>query len=388
MRIANVIEEGKLGGPQIRMVRVASALASQADTLIVMPTSNSERFQSMCTNHGVKFQTLALTRITKEWRVALAYLVFSPWEIIKLARLFRKENIDIVHASGGSWQYKAVLAAKLSGKPCVWHLNDTNMPGWIRRLFWIMQKGASGFIFASHRSQDYYGTRMKDDPRPQFIVPSTVDRNTFSPNEQNSWSEANTWPGEKIVGTIANVNPIKGLELFIQMLAKLNERGCKARGVVVGPIHENQKKYFETLKRLTHKLGVTNIEFVGGRDDVRPMLNRFDVYVCSSVAESSPVSVWEAMSMAKPVVSTDVGDVARHIQDGVSGFIVDNRDEAKLAEKVSLLLKDEKASEKMGEKAREAIKSFEPETIAQLTFDAYRTVLQEADNSGHGKLSV
>ena len=37
MKIANIIEEGKVGGPQVRMVRVAAALSGQADTTIIMP---------------------------------------------------------------------------------------------------------------------------------------------------------------------------------------------------------------------------------------------------------------------------------------------------------------------------------------------------------------
>ena len=48
-----------------------------------------------------------------------------------------------------------------------------------------------------------------------------------------------------------------------------------------------------------------NIYFINSRRDVRPLLKRFDIYVCSSDNEASPLSVWEAMSMKKPIVSTD-----------------------------------------------------------------------------------
>ena len=56
---------------------------------------------------------------------------------------------------------------------------------------------------------------------------------------------------------------------------------------------------------------------------MRPLLKRFDVYVCSSKAESSPISVWEAMSMAKPIVSTSVGDVPLYVQNEHNGYIVE-----------------------------------------------------------------
>src|SRR6056297_3436067 len=181
MRIANVIEEGKLGGPQVRMVRVAAALGDRAETLIVMPRANSVPFREMCEAHGVPYRVLPLTRITKEWRAALAYLLFSPIEVLRLARLFRRERIDLVHASGGSWQYKAVIAARLAGIPSVWHLNDTFAPGWVRRLFRLVAPLASGFVFASHRSQAYYGGLIREG-RPQAVVPATVDTATFDPS--------------------------------------------------------------------------------------------------------------------------------------------------------------------------------------------------------------
>src|SRR6056297_623058 len=183
MRVANVIEEGKLGGPQVRMVRVAAALRGRAETLIVMPRANSGPFREMCAAHGVPYRVLPLTRITKEWRAALAYVLFSPWEVWCLARLFRRERVDLVHASGGSWQVKAVIAARLAGIPAVWHLNDTFTPGWVRRLFRLVAPLASGFIFASHRSQDYYGPLIPEG-RLQTVVPATVDTARFDPSHE------------------------------------------------------------------------------------------------------------------------------------------------------------------------------------------------------------
>ena len=42
-----------------------------------------------------------------------------------------------------------------------------------------------------------------------------------------------------------------------------------------------------------------------------------DIYICTSNNEASPLSVWEAMSMEKAIISTDVGDVGKFIDDGL-----------------------------------------------------------------------
>ncbi|WP_372922267.1 glycosyltransferase family 4 protein [Roseovarius sp.] len=373
MKVANVIEEGKLGGPQVRMVRVAAALGDQAETLIVMPRANSGPFREMCATHGVPYRALPLTRITKEWRAALAYVLFSPWEVMRLARLFRRERIDLVHASGGSWQYKAVIAARLAGIPSVWHLNDTSTPGWVRRLFRLVQPLASGFIFASQRSQEYYG-ELVTPGRPQAVVPSTVDTAHFDP-ERDLPRDQDVPRGGPVIGAVANVNPVKGLETLIRAAARLREMGHTPHVVIVGPVFSRQTEYHRRLVALAQDLGLDRVHFVGARVDVRPLLARFDAYVCSSVAESSPVSVWEAMAMARPIVSTDVGDVARHVLDGEAGFVVPVDDDTAMAERLARLLDDSALRDRMGRAARQAVSAFSPDRVAKATLDFYQQVL-------------
>lgn len=375
VRIANVIEEGKLGGPQVRMVRVAVALSrvGTAETRIIMPRVNSKTFREMCDAHKVPYHVLALTRITKELPAALAYILFSPFEVLGLVQLFRRERIDIVHASGGSWQYKAVIAARLAGIPSVWHLNDSYAPDWVRWLFRLVAPLASGFIFASHRSQEYYGELIQAG-RPQAVVPSTVDLETFNP-ALDIGIDKDVPTDVPVIGTIANVNPIKSLETLIRATARLQSMAEPPHLVIAGPIFASQRKYFRRLEAIANMVGGGRVHFIGARSDVRPILRQLDVYICSSEAESSPVSVWEAMAMALPVVSTDVGDVARYLHDGETGFIVRVGDESAIADRVAQLLSDPSLRSHMGEAAREAAQEFRPKKIALLTLGLYRLVI-------------
>ena len=65
-RVVNFIEEGKLGGPQTRIVRVAASISSEVETIVVMPSENSEDFQKLCANSNISYQTIKISRITKE----------------------------------------------------------------------------------------------------------------------------------------------------------------------------------------------------------------------------------------------------------------------------------------------------------------------------------
>jgi glycosyltransferase involved in cell wall biosynthesis len=205
------------------------------------------------------------------------------------------------------------------------------------------------------------------------VVPATVDTASFDPSLELA-ADLDVPSDGPVIGTIANVNKIKGLETLIRAAARLRELGHALHVVIVGATPEHQRGYQRRLKSLADELGLDRLYFIGARSDVRPVLKQLDVYCCCSVAESSPVSVWEAMAMSRPVVSTDVGDVARHVRDGEAGFIVPVGDDAAMADRIARLLDDPEAAAQMGVRAREAAKVFDPQEIASLTLGIYERV--------------
>jgi glycosyltransferase involved in cell wall biosynthesis len=345
IKVANIIEEGKVGGPQVRMINVAKGIEREINTIIIMPTENSENFRERCRGAGVAYIALAISRITKEPLAAFKYLLFSISEVFKITHLLKHGNFDLIHVSGGSWQYKGLIAGRLAGIKVIWHLNDTSMPWFFRKIFYLLNPLADGFIFASHRSLKYYDSIISDK-KNSAIIPAPVDTNKFNPNKICLSND--TLSGKFVIGTVANVNPVKGLEIFIQAAAYLNIDIKNAYFVVIGEVFNRQKKYYKSLLNLCNELSVDNIKFISGVSDVRPLLSRFDVYVCSSNFESSPISVWEAMSMGKPIISTDVGDVPLYVENNKNGFIVDVGDAFSLAEKLKLLSKNRKLCQKFG----------------------------------------
>lgn len=322
IRVANIIEEGKIGGPQIRIVNMANAMADNIETTVIMPKQNSAKFQQICNDNNVKYKVFPLTRLTREKVVAIKYIIFSVFETIKLCIYFRKEKFDIIHVSGGSWQYKGVIAGKISGIKVLWHINDTYAHPLFRKLFSKISYLSDGFVYASNRSLEYYRDVVPEDKK-SFIVPAPVDTEKFKPKKY--------YPGYEeliiglknkfVIGMVANINPIKGIENFLKLANFINSNSINCHFIIVGTVYENQKKYYKNLQRSCSDLDIDNISFVQNCNDVRPILNRMDVYVCSSLSESSPISVWEAISMAKPVVSTDVGDVALYVKNGINGYV-------------------------------------------------------------------
>ena len=342
-----------------------------------MPYENSKGFCERCDENEIDYHNLPLSRITKEWQVALRYVFFSSIEIIYLVSYFHSHSAQIVHVSGGSWQFKGVIAGWLTRKKILWHINDTSMPGFIRIIFRLLSRLADGYIFASERSKEYYG-ELVDPSKLQFVIPAPVNISDFSPRAEFHDAEGDLarWPGKTVVGLVGNISRVKGLETFIRMAAEASRSVENLQFVVAGPVFTNQQKYYDALRKLVDELGITNLEFVGGRGDVRALLKRFDIYVCSSNAESSPISVWEAMAMELPIVSTDVGDVPLYVKEGENGFIAPVGDHKALADFVGRLAGDETLRERLGKAARASVADkLDIKVCAEKHLNAYRTVL-------------
>lgn len=380
IRVANIIEEGRLGGPQVRISEVASLLQERYNniyTKVILPIFLSENFQEKLNAQKIPFKPIPLHRLGKGWKIILKYLMWFPVEIVLIWKLFRKESFDVIHVSGGSWQVKGVLAGKLSGAKVLWHLNDTKMPSVIKFIFRFIAKFcADGFIVAGNRVKKYYVHDLGfGDSKPVFVIQAPVDCNKFDPSRVQADERIGSMPGLKIV-SVGNVSPVKGFEYFLQMASKLNQQFDGLSFSVVGPHWDSQKGYTSKLKKLQDGLDLKNLLFYGSCSDVRAIHKAADIYVCSSVAEASPLSVWEAMAMGKAIVATDVGDISRFIEHGKSGFIVPPESPEKLAEYVGRLVENPELRAAFGSRAREiAVAELDVSIVARHHAEAYESIL-------------
>jgi glycosyltransferase involved in cell wall biosynthesis len=374
VRVANIVEEGRLGGPQVRIADVARALQGRIETTVILPYADSEAFRERLSSYGIPYKLLPLTRLSRQKSLLLRYVITFFWEVFVLYRYLRKQGFDIVHVSGGAWQIKGVISGKLAGCKVIWHLNDTCMTGFVLAVFRCVYQLADRFILAGERVQRYYLSDLKIS-KPNTIIQAPVRCDYFKPGAASASGQHPAGFDGITIGTVANINPVKGIETLLDAAAALPS-ARKLRFLIVGPVFDSQKKYYSILQTKIEKNALHNVEFLGAAADPREFLRIFDIYVCSSWAEASPIAVWEAMAMGLPVISTDVGDVARFIQDGYNGYIVPAGDAKAMAEKISLLAADQSARVAFGSRSREiALTSLDLPIIARLHEEAYHAVL-------------
>lgn len=175
-----------------------------------------------------------------------------------------------------------------------------------------------GIIFASERSKTYYVNYVSEKPI-KCVIPAPI----LAPPKLQNKSPVH---GKKYtIGMVANIVPVKGILDFIEIVKCLNNFDIDCDFKIAGAISKNQTGYYKKCKRIIEEAKIKNIQFLGHVSDIQEFLSTLDLYFCTSVSESSPMSVWEAMAQSIPVVAMDVGDVQLYVGRHRS-LIVNNRD--------------------------------------------------------------
>jgi len=374
LKVLNVLEEGRWGGPQKRVLLVARELKQYGiETIVVIPKMGTKLFQQKLEENNISFYAINLHRITRDRKHLFSYIYYFRKEIRDLNKIIEKESIDLVHANG-SFQFKAIFAANRTNRKSVWHLNDTYVVKPIKILFEkYMKYKTDGFFVAGERVRSYY---LPKNPNNKIICSITppVDMSVYDPKLEFE----NVLDTSVInVTLIANWSQIKGHGTYIKMAKYVSNKniGLNINFNIVGKIIENQVPYFNRMQELIKSTGLSNIKVLGQRQDVMDILKATDISICSSNFEASPTTVWEAMAMEKPIVSTDVGDVKPYLQIYNCGYFVDVGDYEAMGDKVIKLVNDPELRKQMGVKARRAaLDNFGLESIVDKHAKVYRLI--------------
>lgn len=109
----------------------------------------------------------------------------------------------------------------------------------------------------------------------------------------------------------------------------------------------------EDLKNMAKEKDVWDaIRFVGRTkyEEIAQYLNASDIYVSTSLSDSTPVALLEAMACGLPVIVTDLPSHKEWITDGWNGYLVSKGDPEELAEKIISMLKKDEQRRLFGER--------------------------------------
>ncbi len=263
------------------------------------------------------------------------------WDLspaLKLARLIRAEDFQLVHTHTPRAAFVGRMAAALAGVPAVHHLHSPTTVDSTHRVRNWLNAGAERLslarvsaVIAVSESLGRYARRMGLAPERTFVVHNGVP--TRGPLERRP-TPAGAWT----LGCVALFRPRKGLEVLLEALSRLRAAGRQARLRAVGSFETPE--YEIQIRQLADRLGLAGaIEWRGFSSNVNAELERMDLFVLPSLfGEGLPMVILEAMAAGTPVIGTWVEGVPEAVRDGVDGLIASPGDPEDLTRAIERIM--------------------------------------------------
>ncbi len=186
------------------------------------------------------------------------------------------------------------------------------------------------------------------------IVYHGVDTRKFTPQAGKEFRASLGLQGIPVVISTRKLRPIYNVEMLIRAIPRILEQAPQVRFIIAGD--GEQKEYLEGLAA---SLGVSeDIRFVGwiSPDELVACLGAADIYVSTSLSDSTSLSLQEAMACELAPVVTDLPANREWVTDGETGYIVPQNDVPALVDRIIYLLENEETRTKFGKEGRKIIR--------------------------------
>jgi glycosyltransferase involved in cell wall biosynthesis len=287
----------------------------------------------------------------------------SPFTLGKVTRLIREREIRVVHSHGKGAGLYGRLAARRTGVAAVHTFHGVHYehyPPGVRSAYLAMERGLARsthtIIHVSASQAERAGPLGLATAERACVIVNGIDAARVRA-QLRSRDAARTALGldraALVLGTVARLDPVKGLETLLEAMARLRQRRPGAVCLVVGDGPESGR-----LRAHARRLGLGGtVVWAGPLPEAARYFAALDVYVTSSLGEGLPLGVLEAMAAGLPVVATRVPGHVDTVTEDVTGLLVAPRDPGALAEAVEALFADGARRLRMGEAGHERVVS-------------------------------
>jgi glycosyltransferase involved in cell wall biosynthesis len=384
VKILHLFSDWKWTGPAEPVVNLCMALQERGHQVtLAYRRSPSETAESM--SEGVRKKAVKGIDCFHLAPIAKPHDIFRLKEIVSdvraMARYIDEERFDIVnfhnshdHIVGGL----AVRACKRRPRPPAIrtdHKRDSLKADPVSR--WFFRRYTDGLITFSDRSRERLVRELGFAPEHVAKVATAVELTRFDPHK--AYKDMRPVFGipqsSPVVGIVARFQRYRRTDILLEAVAHLIKVIPEVRLVLVGHSSQMQQSVIDPMERL----GIASHAVLAGYrvDDYVDVLTCMDIFcLLTPGSDGTARALREAMAMGKPAVVTNKGMLPELIQNGTTGFVVQEEPEA-LYHALLTLVQDERLRREMGQAAYDmAHREFCLERQAEQVEAFYKKILQ------------
>jgi glycosyltransferase involved in cell wall biosynthesis len=342
MKIFQIITLSELGGAQSVLLHLANSLAEEGHEVFVVAGGEGAMWD-------------ALDERVRRVKVSALRRDVSPRDIVvwlRLVLLGIRHKPDVVHLHSS----KAGALGRLAfpRRKIIYTVHGFDSIRVAYRRFLPVEKLLKGRTRAIVAVSEYDRRNLAEEGIVRNVVTIRNGIEPIANNELRIMGEQFD-PHKKTVLTIARTDPPKRYPLFEEVAHALPHYNFVWIGNRTAPPDP-----------------LPNVTLLGEIPAAGRYYAAADLCMLASDYEGLPMTIIEAMSLARPVVASDVGGVSEIVRDGENGFCVDNT-HAAFAEKISLILENDSLRRRLGRRSK---KIFEAELTASKMVEQYLKVYQ------------
>ncbi|MFW6253366.1 MAG: glycosyltransferase, partial [Chitinivibrionales bacterium] len=272
---------------------------------------------------------------------------------LKVARILRRQRIDVIHTHNTEPLIDGTMGAILAGVKTIVHTDHARrFPD--KHRYMVAENILSNFIYrmigvsedTSHNLRYF----EKISPRRLMTIPNGIDPAPYVERVDHAKIRQTLgvprWA--PLIGTVARLSGEKAIDKAIEAFAIVSHTIPEARFIIVG-----EGPCESELRTKTRELGLQEkVIFAGRHSKVAPILAIMDLFVLSSTREGLPMAVLEAMAAGCPVVAFAVGGVPSAVEHARSGYLVAPGDIKGMAGQIEMLLQHPVLARGFGEYGR------------------------------------
>ena len=270
---------------------------------------------------------------------------------IKTAIELTKVNSDVIISTRILHNFMISKFTKKKIKKIAWeHNHHNNNKKYIHDIVKSC-KNVDNFVLVSKELTEFYKNYLNDKV---IYIPNAIDKMV---NKTSSLEEKN-------LISIGRLSKEKGFDDLLKLFKKISNKYPSWKLNIIG---DGMEKNALLDLSLELKLG-DKVIFHGyqNKDYINEMLLNSSIYIMTSHTESFGIVLIEAMNCGVPCISYSSAQGANEIiVNEENGFLIDNRNEDEMINKIELLMEDEKLRKKMGKNAKENSKNYSSEVILE-----------------------
>ncbi|MFX0175351.1 MAG: glycosyltransferase family 4 protein [Candidatus Hodarchaeota archaeon] len=373
-----------LGGVETATYNTAKKLVEFGHTVVVLTSRRKLDKQGIQQLEGFivyRFKPFELPQL--KILPQLSSLGIIPGAIIRLPKLIKNYNIQLIHLEGRFFpiSYISVILNKLIFKrPAVVSAQgrlEIGITGLIENMFdafitkYLYQKLKKVICVSESLKNRFLNFKIKEDKL--IVIPNGVDITKFSRIESsnllNKYLKGKS--DFKKVIFVGRLDVQKGVEYLIRAIPIVLKSYKRVHFFILGNGNlENE------LKRLAKNLNVmSNLTFLKAihLEKMPEFYSSADIFCLPSLHEGFPLSIAEALSIGLIVVASSTEGIPEAIKENENGFLAEPKNVPQLAEKLikALNLDDEQIKKIQNNNIKLAKEKYSWENIVKQIENVY-----------------